>query len=76
MLIQDKKLEAEDIGRNVLYIPEHAHGDINHPDCEVGIISSWLDKYIFVRFIHVSKANGRPSVGTPCAVDPDSLRWW
>lgn len=27
-------------GDRVIYIPSHAHGDRNHPDCERGTVSS------------------------------------
>ncbi|MGI9293433.1 MAG: hypothetical protein ACR2PS_05570 [Pseudomonadales bacterium] len=29
------------IGQRVRYIPGHAHGDSNHPDCEDGIVRSF-----------------------------------
>jgi hypothetical protein len=34
----------------VRYIPGHALGDNNHPDCEDGIVSSWNDENVFVKF--------------------------
>jgi len=36
--------------RRVCYIPGHAHGDSNRPDCELGYVSSHNDKNIFVKF--------------------------
>jgi hypothetical protein len=36
--------------RRVIYIPGHAYGDRNHPDCERGAVSSHNDKNIFVKF--------------------------
>ena len=39
-------------GDKVLYIPNHAHGDPNHKDCERGIVSSQNGNYVFVRYIH------------------------
>ena len=27
-------------GDKVTYVPSHAHGDTNHPDCENGVVSS------------------------------------
>lgn len=29
------------IGQRVRYVPGHAHGDQNHPDCEDGIVRSF-----------------------------------
>lgn len=37
-------------GETVLYIPRHAQGDITHPDCEHGIVSSQNGEYVFVRY--------------------------
>ena len=38
-------------GSRVIYIPHHAHGDINHPDCEHGKVSSINEAgTVFVRF--------------------------
>lgn len=34
----------------VIYIPNHAQGNINHEDCESGIVSSMNEKYVFVKF--------------------------
>ena len=36
---------------HVLYIPTHAHGDRNHPDCEYGIVSSIGKMFVFVHYI-------------------------
>ena len=38
-------------GKRVTYVPYHAHGDRNHPDCESGEVSSTNDTYVFVRFV-------------------------
>ena len=38
----------QDIGRNVKYVPGHAKGDLGHPDCETGYITSFNDNSIFV----------------------------
>lgn len=37
-------------GDQVLYIPRHAKGDKNHPDCEKGIVSSTNYKFVFVKY--------------------------
>ena len=34
----------------VAYVPTHAHGDMNHPDVEYGVVSSTNAKYVFVKF--------------------------
>jgi len=45
-----KQLEPEHKGRRVLYVPKHAKGNPEHPDCELGNISSWNLLYVFVRY--------------------------
>lgn len=39
-------------GDSVLYVPLHAHNDINHRDCEYGVVSSYslLSTHIFVKY--------------------------
>lgn len=37
-------------GQKVIYVPTHAYGDRNHPDCESGHVSSVNRKYVFVKF--------------------------
>jgi len=37
-------------GDAVRYVPNHAHGDATHKDCENGIVSSRNDKFVFVRY--------------------------
>jgi hypothetical protein len=37
-------------GDHVRYVPYHAHGDLTHPDCEDGVVTSTNDAYVFVRF--------------------------
>lgn len=34
----------------VRYVPSHAHGDKNHPDCEDGLVSSIGGTNVFVKF--------------------------
>lgn len=75
MKIEEKKLGPDDIGRNVLYVPTHANGDTQHKDCEVGIIWSWNDRSIFVRYMKV--IDGRPRLcQTSEGTNPEDLRWW
>lgn len=45
------------IGDNVRYIPNHAHGDANHPDCENGVVSSKNHLYVFVKY-HAGALSG------------------
>jgi hypothetical protein len=37
-------------GDRVRYIPNHAHGDSHHPDCQTGTVTSVSVMYVFVRF--------------------------
>jgi hypothetical protein len=37
-------------GDKVIYVPKHAKGDINHPSAERGIISSFNDSFVFVKY--------------------------
>ena len=39
-----------DIGRNVIYVPGHAKGDLGHKDCETGTITSFNQWAVFVRY--------------------------
>jgi len=57
-----------EVGDRVIYIPTHAEGDINHPDCEYGTVSSWNDKFIFVKYVR----NGIPQM-TAQATSPEDL---
>lgn len=37
-------------GVRVVYVPTHAFDDIEHKDCERGVVSSVNEKYVFVKF--------------------------
>lgn len=37
-------------GTRVIYVPGHAHGDPDHPDCERGTVSSVNERFVFVKF--------------------------
>jgi hypothetical protein len=50
MKIEGKPLVYEDIGKAVIWIPDHAKGDRNHKDADVGVISSFDSERIWVRF--------------------------
>jgi hypothetical protein len=56
-----------DIGRAVICVPFHARGDRTHPGCERGVITSFNDSYVFVRY----GAPGCPGVATW----PQNLEW-
>lgn len=63
-IIQDKALTDDDIGRHVIYIPNHAPDDPKQ--WEHGVLSSFReDGAIFVRF---KSANGE-------RCEPHNLRW-
>lgn len=52
-------------GSEVVYIPEYADGNIEHPDCLKGTILTWNEKYVFVE---VAKETTR-------AIRPKYLVW-
>lgn len=37
-------------GDRVAYVPNHAHGDITHPDVERGVVTSTNPYFVFVRY--------------------------
>lgn len=37
-------------GQRVRYVPQHANGDRNHPDCEDGVVSSVGGDTVFVKY--------------------------
>ncbi|MBA7563363.1 hypothetical protein ES708_05018 [subsurface metagenome] len=37
-------------GDRVKYIPPYACGDPNHEDCDIGVVSSINDFYVFVKY--------------------------
>ena len=41
---------SKDRGRSVTYVPNHAHGDQTHPDCETGYITSYNEAAVFVMY--------------------------
>ena len=44
------KLEECIKGTKVLYVPPYADGDVDHPDCEYGVIYSHDEKFAFVKY--------------------------
>ncbi len=37
-------------GERVRYVPAHAFGDVNHKDCQDGVVSSTNSRYVFVKY--------------------------
>jgi len=37
-------------GDKVRYVPNHADGDTQHPDCQNGVVSSTNEKFVFVKY--------------------------
>jgi len=69
MIVSTKKFRP---GQIVVYVPGHAKGDKNHPDCETGIVSSLNDTNVFVKFnSNVSVLGWDGATAQPCY--PDSL---
>lgn len=53
-------------GHRVRYVPYHAQGDAQHPDCEDGVVTSVNDRYVFVRFAGRTQSQAcRPSQLVP-----------
>ncbi len=65
VFIEGIEVEFKHLGAPVLYIPQHAL-DEDHPDCEVGFISTVKNGGIWARF-----HDG--DTGEKC--DPKQLRW-
>jgi hypothetical protein len=63
-MANDPVLDDFHAGDLVRYVPYHAGGNVHHPDCENGRITSKNDHYVFVRF----------SGSTSQACKPDQLR--
>lgn len=60
-------------GDRVVYVPMHAAGNISHPDCERGAVSSTNARVVFVRFDkHVKKFGWAGATSQAC--DPCDLR--
>ncbi|MBD3260428.1 MAG: hypothetical protein GF334_01900 [Candidatus Altiarchaeales archaeon] len=38
------------LGTQIIYVPMHADGDINHPDCEAGFVTSVRGDTVFCRY--------------------------
>ena len=62
-------------GVDVVYVPSHANGDVEHKDCEYGIVTSTNHKYVFVNFgiDFMSMKLCHPRIGTSQACRPEDL---
>jgi hypothetical protein len=65
VFIEGIEVEEKHLGNPVLYVPNHVH-DQDHPDCEVGFISTVRDGGIWARF-------HEGDTGAKC--QPENLRW-
>ncbi len=65
VFIEGIEVEFKHLGAPVLYIPNHAT-DEDHPDCEVGFISTVRNGSIWARF-------HEGDTGARC--EPENLRW-
>ncbi len=65
VFIEGIEVEFKHLGAAVLYVPNHAT-DSDHPDCEVGFISTVRNGNIWARF-HDGDTGAR--------CEPANLRW-
>lgn len=65
VFIEGVEVELKHLGAPVMYIPDHAENE-DHPDCEIGFISTVRDGGIWARF-----HDG--DTGAKC--EPHNLRW-
>lgn len=49
-------------GQRVCYVPNHANGDLAHPDCECGTVLGVVSRHVFVNFDR-DRAKGRRATG-------------
>lgn len=52
-------------GMRVTYVPLHAHGDANHPDCEQGVVTSNNGINVFVRYYKRGILKETPEATSP-----------
>ena len=64
--IEGVQVLAKDMGAPVLYVPTHVDNNTEHPDCEVGFISTVNENGIWARF-------HEGDTGAKC--NPETLRW-
>ena len=66
IFIEGIEVEFKHLGAPVLYVARHVDNNQDHPDCEVGFISTVKDGTLWARF-----HDG--DTGAKC--DPKQLRW-
>jgi hypothetical protein len=66
--IEDENVHNGSVGRAVRYVPMHAEGDRTHKDCEDGIITTYNNKFVFVRYGTTLATHGQ-------ATHPEDLVW-
>lgn len=66
MKIENKVITNADVGRKVLYTPDYSKGDPEHLSQEIGYISSFRDKMLFIKY-----RNSKRGVLT----NPINLKW-
>ena len=49
-MIQGTPVTSAHKGEEVIYVPSHANGDVQHQDCERGEITSFNGVHVFVRY--------------------------
>lgn len=59
-------------GQRVMYVPNHAHDDLNHPDIELGTITRINKETIFVQFDRDVETIGQEAISKGCY--PHNLR--
>lgn len=55
---EEQTVEDFKAGDLVTYVPYHAYGDLHHPDCETGVVTSVNTAYVFARFKGRAHAEG------------------
>ena len=65
VFIEGIEVEEKHLGNPILYVPNHVE-DLDHPDCEVGFISTVRDGGIWARF-------HEGDTGAKC--NPENLKW-
>lgn len=67
MQIENREINiADNYLDPVTYVPEHAHGNAGHPDCEQGVIIKLYGKSIYVLYCKSR---------TIQATNPETLVW-
>ncbi len=66
VFIEGIEVTMDHLGAPVLYVPRHVDNNEDHPDCEVGFISTVNENGIWARF-------HEGDTGAKC--DPETLRW-